>query len=405
MTISTFRLRSPFRPTGHQEEEQQLDLKKIHLKLKYLQHLKEPSEHSTCEMKSQTHSPLVAKVNNSTSTPLRRSILKNKVQFDNYVTEEDDSKISYSPLVLSQATQPNNTSRPIQLTSSARCTQMNGTLVGISQALRLLNSNNSTPISNQSALAIKSPPLGESPSANEAPLVITFDMKSTLHDLFADSVDEPECEDVVASKNQSDNFDFSLEMLERNEFEFKEPVSIPIDSPLLAKPKNRRLRFDEASIIETKCANDLATSNAEMADDSFQIQKKVNKKSKKLNWSSSEEETGKNESIDAEFNEIIGNNEHYMDKYADDFEYLDDEDEDEDEDVLKRAPTRENRKKKSTNLILDEADESDEDRLDDDEDEEDEDGDEYDLKDSFVDANDYSHNGNCFFFFTLILSQ
>jgi hypothetical protein len=254
---------------------------------------------------------------------------------------------------------------------------------------------------------VKSPLAIIEPSpTSRTPLVITFDMKSTLDDLFAHSIDESACGEDVVSKNESVNFDFSLEMLERNEFEFKEPVCIPVNSPLLKKPKNRRLRFDEASIIidETKCANDTTTSmrlNTETADDSFQIQSKPKKKNKKLNWSSSEEESMKNQSTDAEFNEIIGNNEHYMDKYAGDFEYLDDEDEDDnaDEGNRKRA-----RRKKKSNLIMDEADESDEDRLDDDDDEEDDDEDEdddgnqYDLKDSFVDTNDYSHDdGNLFF--------
>jgi hypothetical protein len=242
------------------------------------------------------------------------------------------------------------------------------------------------------------------PMASRVPLVITFDMRSTLDDLFGHLTDDSLYENKMNQSTQ-----LVSEIIDRNEVEFKEPLFIPIDSPLLKKPKSRRLRFDEASIIETKCLNDTANkkkSNVENDDDSFEsIQTKpIKKKSKRLNWSSSDGESMKNDSTDAEFDDIIGNNKNFMDEYADDFEYLDDdanEDDSTDESKIKRT-----RRKKTSKLILDEADESDQDRIDDEDDEEndEENEDQYDLKDSFVDTNDYSHdNGNFLFFFRAFL--
>ena len=187
------------------------------------------------KLECQINSPSTSmdKKSNSTSTP--RSILKNKVK----------ASISSSPLVL-MPTQ-NKVKKEIHFeinepdfhkeeTKTPMTPSMNVSLVGITQALALLNS----PAQNTSIKCLEFDRI--------QPFQACFDMKSTLDDLFAID-DLLEAEEVTMSNSK-------------------------------AKSK---LRFDEASISMTKKSDSNCTVNLESPNsvkndssfDSFCVKKKV----------------------------------------------------------------------------------------------------------------------------------
>ena len=189
--------------------------------------------------KNQYESPVVIS-KNSTSTP--RSILKNKT---NKMIE--DNSISYSPLVVrSQAANKNinfNLETKMDETSPKYSA---GTQIGISQALRILNTTTPT-------LA--------TPKTRTNNQEICFDMKSNLIDLFGD---ENMTADIIELDDRSlPNYDYN-------------------NSVNLSGSRSRKLRFDDESIKEVyevepkkKAEKSVTFSDDPSVEDSFFIPKKV----------------------------------------------------------------------------------------------------------------------------------
>lgn len=168
------------------------------------------------EIKMVECSPIIV-VQTSTSTP--RSILKK-------------AKISYSPLSLSPEENKVNKS------SFGNNTQNGVSMVGMTQALDLINSTN--------IVQQKSPIL-------TSQMVNLFDMKSTLWDLFENE------EESILLENKM--------ITPENELR-----SVNLVKSSESVTRTRRLRFDEASIMETSCFKKQVPSENE---DSFILNKKV----------------------------------------------------------------------------------------------------------------------------------
>jgi superfamily II DNA/RNA helicase len=153
--------------------------------------------------------------NNSTSTPMR-SILKNKTGSLN-----NDSNISYSPLVLSQVPNNNNnlkqanisysplvSSQVTNLNKIKQNSQENTTMIGMTQALNLLQSTNPTTpklnVNNREEEEHNETMYSKLPFKIyfKSPDFITFDMGSDLLDLFQlDDLKNDNCDDSTLKTN------------------------------------------------------------------------------------------------------------------------------------------------------------------------------------------------------------
>jgi hypothetical protein len=211
---------------------------------------------------------VVDKNSNSTSTPVR-SILKtnsNILSTGVNKTTAESAKISYSPLLSpmdhnnsgdQQVTPKSNKSVSFNPESAASLLNTGGSMVGITQALKIINnSTNATPVTTKKS----------SPNASGKHYRITFDMKSSLHDLF----DNDESNTSASHENETMSVYHGMPVQDDNFFEMttsfqskktaRAEQSINLindDSDIVYteskndKRNSRRLRFDEPSILET----------------------------------------------------------------------------------------------------------------------------------------------------------
>ena len=190
--------------------------------------IKKLNQLENLKLECQMNSPSSDKQKNSTSTP--RSILKNK---------NKHNEISYSPLILTQ-TQNNKAKKNISfLGDKNACKQerkplhdqcLNVSVVGMTQALDLLNSPNTSIKAN------------ENKNIN-MPIQPCFDMKSTLYDLFTDDdLIETEC-NLSASKAKTKlRFD-ETSLPKKSDFNLTSKESSTDDSLIINKVKLTSLFF------------------------------------------------------------------------------------------------------------------------------------------------------------------
>ncbi|CAF0760948.1 unnamed protein product [Brachionus calyciflorus] len=286
------------------------------------------------EIPKDNSSPIVVVVQNQ-STP--RSILKKR------------NNISYSPLTYSpMVDDAKNVSTNKNLEMSTTYHDKSQSMIGITQALDILNSTN---VNNKS--------LNKELFSDKENL---FDMKSTLSFLFGNEM--------------SPTGHNSIQVLDCSNLNS-------------TGKRTRKLRFDEASIIETSGHKKSFRNDSSNDDESIIVRKRNNRVIKDLSSSFADESINNknnktNWSDDSEFDEVLGDNDKNMSHS--DTQVLDDEDDDDDEFESEFLQINKKRNKKSNKnkFIMDEAEISGDDS------EDDEDENDYDLRDSFVDTNEVS---------------
>lgn len=199
----------------------------------------------------------------------------------------------------------------------------NASMLGLTQALDLINStNNPTPSVlryNQQSPILVSENRQIKDQVEDEDL---FDMKSTLFDLFANEDCESLREDTETLFDVETPNNAKTRLVKSDSIEILNSCVKSVDSGT----RTRRLRFDEASIVETS-----GFKKSFQTEDSFAFKKK-SRAVNDLSSSFSDTSGNKNKQIDSddsEFNEVIGNN---FDASQSQHITVDDEDEDEEED-------------------------------------------------------------------------
>lgn len=233
---------------------------------------------------------------NSTSTPVR-SILKS-----NPASLNKSQSISYSPMIHSQAVTDQNTK------FNKENITIDHSMIRISQALDLLQTTQKPrDISSKFGLNSKLP----FKIYFKPPELITFDMGSSLFDLFTLPMDEK------LSKANSNLVRFSPVPI-KNSMDYESIVCIDDSDLKEITNKKRRLKFDESP----KKHNESIVLEEDDDDESL-IQTKSKKPKKNFLSESSSFET--NDSLSKDINEALGNN--YLNKYANDFQSESEEEE------------------------------------------------------------------------------
>jgi hypothetical protein len=199
-------------------------------------------------------------ISKKTSTPLR-SILKNS----NYLNTNlnNDLLSNESPLVVKP--NPSQVGKQLDLGPKLNKTQFNESLVGMTQALECINKSLILCEDNLKDNLKNSKNHNESNINNNESVIVTFDMKSNLFDLFDGCIldDESNNEKSVLNISDLNHSNIVINMNTKSQ---------------MVREKNVSIRFDNSTIFET---NNNKTEKTEVLIDSDQtddsiVFKKVN---------------------------------------------------------------------------------------------------------------------------------